>query len=170
MGRADTAGKTDELMQLIGQLVASLGVPRQFLGLEENTTWKNTLSEENILFARTIIYHQKYLNEQISDLVYKIYKVIDPDFSLEFNDRYSINFPPPQSLQFERQSKYIGDIVTMVNSLKEIGVPLEYSKKKFITQIDWDEVAEYVTKEKMDKIEKGGDEEDGGGGYGGSSY
>lgn len=165
MGRADTSGKTDELQQLIGQLVASLGVPRQFIGLEENTTWKNTLSEENILFARTIIYHQKYLNEQLTELVYKIYKVIDPDFSLEFKDRYSINFPPPQSLQFERQSKYISDIVSMVNSLKEIGVPLEYSKKKFITQIDWDEVDEYITREKLDKLEGSSEENDGSGGY-----
>jgi len=165
MGRSDTSGKTDELLQLIGQLVASLGVPRQFLGLEENTTWKNTLSEENVMFARTIIYHQKYLNEQITEMVYKIYKVIDPDFSLEFKDRYSITFPPPQSLQFERQSKYIGDIVTMVNSLKDIGVPLEYSKKKFITQIDWDEVDEYITKEKIEKIEMGDNEEDSQGGY-----
>jgi len=161
MGRADTAGKTDELTQLIGQLVASLGVPRSFLGLEENTTWKNTLSEENILFARTIIYHQKYLNEQLSEMIYKIYKVIDPDFALEFNDRFMITFPAPQSLQFERQSKYISDIVTMVNSLKEIGVPLEYSKKKFITQIDWDEVAEYTTKEKINTIEKGGEDDQG---------
>jgi len=165
-GRTDTPGKVDEIQQLIGQLVASLGVPRQFLGLEENTTWKNTLSEENILFARTIIYHQKYLNEQITDLVYKIYKVIDPDFALEFIDRYMINFPPPQSLQFERQSKYISDIVTMVNSLKEIDVPLEYSKKKFITQIDWDEVKEYETNEKIDKLSGNGEEQDQmGGGY-----
>jgi len=159
MGRADTAGKTDEILQLIGQLVASLGVPRQFLGLEENTTWKNTLSEENILFARTIIHHQKYMNDQISELIFKVYKIIDPDFSLEFKDRYLINFPAPQSLQFERQSKYISDIATMVNSLKELGVPLEYSKKKFITQIDWDEVDQYKTKEKIEDIETGEDED-----------
>jgi len=167
MGHADSSSKTDEIQQLIGQLVASLGVPKNFIGIEENSSWKNTLTEENILFARTIIHHQKYLNEQIEELIYKVYKIIDPDFSLEFNDRYMINFPPPQSLQFERQSKYISDIVSMVNSLKDIGVPLEYSKKKFITQIDWDEVEEMKTKEKIGTISSSeeGEEDTGGMGY-----
>ena len=166
-GRTDIPGKTDEILTLISQLVASLGVPRQFLGLEENTTWKNTLSEENILFARTIIRHQKYLNEQITDLFYKIYKIIDPDFALEFKDRYLIHFPPPQSLQFERQSKYVSDLSSMVRSLEEIGVPIEYSRKKFITQIDWDEIERYKSKEKIDKLSGEGNEDEQGGMGGG---
>jgi len=162
-GRADISGKTDEIMVLISQLVASLGVPRQFIGIEENTTWKNTLSEENILFARTIIKHQKYLNEQITELIYKVYKVIDPDFALDFKDRYVISFSPPQSLQFERQSKYISDLSSMVRSLEEIGVPIEYSREKFINQIDWVEVANYKTKSKINKLTgEENDEEQGG--------
>jgi len=160
MGRTDIPGKTDEINMLISQLVASLGVPRQFIGLEENTTWKNTLSEENILFARTIIKHQKYLNDQITELVYKIYKIIDPDFSLDFKDRYFIHFSPPQSLQFERQSKYISDLVSMVRSLEDIGVPLEYSRRKYISQVDWDDVEKYKSASKLDKLTgEQGDEE-----------
>ena len=165
-GRADVSGKTDEIMMLISQVVASLGVPRQFIGIEENTTWKNTLSEENILFARTIIRHQKYLNEQLTELIYKIYKVIDADFALEFKDRYLIHFPPPQSLQFERQSKYISDLSSMVRSLEEIGVPVEYSRKKFITQIDWDEIDRYKSKGKIETLTGEKNEEPGmGGGF-----
>lgn len=166
-GNVDTRSKVDELKYLRDKLTASWGVPANFLNIEENSSIKATLTEENVLFARTIISHQKYLNEQLTELVDKVYKLIDPENSDEIMDGISITFPAPQSLQFERQSKYIGDLVNMIRSLEEIGVPKEYSRKKFLTQIDWLEIEKFEIDSKIDKTVEGSEGDEGsGGGYG----
>jgi hypothetical protein len=151
-------------------LVASLGVPASFLNIEENLSNKSALSEENILFARAIIGHQKYLTEQINALIQKIFTILDPEKSLDILDHVNIAFAPPKSLQFERESKYISDLVNLIRSLEEIGIPREYSKKKYLTGFDWDELKNYEVDQKIDKslgTTPGGNPEDTMGGMSG---
>lgn len=150
-GNVDIRGKVDELKFLRDSVVSSLGVPASFLNIEENLSNKAALGEENILFARTIVSHQKYLTEDIRSLVKKVFDLIDPESALTIFDHISIGLPPPKSLQFERQSKYISDLSTLVESLERIGVPKEWSKRKYLTDIDWDEVENFEISEKIDK-------------------
>lgn len=166
-GMVDTRGKVDEIKLLRDSLIASLMVPPAFLSLEENLSNRAALSEENILFARTIINHQKYLNLQINELLKKIYSVIDPEEALSLFDEVSVNLPAPKSLQFERQAKYMSDLANLIQTLEGIGVPKDWAKKKFLTSIDWKEVEKYEIESKIDKslgTEK--DEESGMGGMG----
>jgi hypothetical protein len=164
---SDTRSKTDELKYIRDSIVASLGVPASFLNLEENLNSKNTLSEENVLFARSIINHQKYLTHQVQELIIKIYMIIDPEKALSILDDVEIAFPAPKSLQFERQSAYISSLVNLVETLERIGVPKDWSKKKYLTSIDWDEVEKYEIDSKIDKS-LGTEEKDyGEGGYSG---
>ncbi len=150
-GGVDIRGKTDELKFLRDQLVSSLGVPASFLNIEENLSNKSALSEENILFARTIIRHQKYLGHQVKELVQKVYKLIDPDKYFEILDNVLIGFAPPKSLQFERESKYMSDLANLVETLERIGIPREWSKKKYLSNIDWNEVKKYEIDTKIDQ-------------------
>jgi len=150
-GGVDIRGKTDELKFLRDQLVASLGVPASFLNIEENLSNKSALSEENILFARTIIRHQKYLGHQVKELVQKVYKLLDPDKYFEILDNVLIGFAPPKSLQFERESKYMSDLANLVETLERIGIPREWSKKKYLSNIDWNEVKKYQIDTKIDQ-------------------
>lgn len=150
-GNVDVRGKVDELKFLRDSCVASLGIPASFLNIEENLSNKAALSEENILFARTIVSHQKFFTDQIVDMVEKVYNIINPEEALTLLNHVSIALAPPKSLQFERQAKYLGDLASLIETLERIGVPKEYSKKKYLTDIDWAEVDKYKTEEKIDK-------------------
>ncbi len=150
-GGVDIRGKTDELKFLRDQLVSSLGVPASFLNIEENLSNKSALSEENILFARTIIRHQKYLGHQVKELVQKIYKIVDPEKYFEVLDNVLVGFAPPKSLQFERESRYMSDLANLVETLERIGIPREWSKKRYLSNIDWNEVKKYEIDTKIDQ-------------------
>ncbi len=150
-GNVDTRSKVDEIKQMRDQLVAGYGVPPSFIGIEENLSNKSSLSEENILFARTIIRHQKYLSQQINDLLKKVLDIVNPDESLIMLDSILVAFPMPKSLQYERESRYINELTNLIESLERIGIPKEYTKRRYLPQLDWEEIKKYEIDEKVDK-------------------
>ena len=169
-GNVDIRSKVDELKFMRDSLVASLGVPPAFIGIEENLSNKAALSEENILFARTIVSHQKYLTHQINDLIQRIFNIIDPEAALTILDNVMIALPVPKSLQFEREARYMNEIAGLIETLERLGIPKEYSKKKYLANFDWDDVKKYEIDEKVDKAvdpTKSEDEMGGMGGMGG---
>lgn len=164
-GNVDIRGKVDELKFLRDSVVASLGVPASFLNIEENLSNKAALSEENILFARTVVNHQKYLTNQLNQLIEKVYMIINPEEALTLLDNVSIALPPPKSLQFEREARYMSELANLVETLERIGIPKEFSRKKYLTGIDWDDLKNYEIDEEIDKklgAKKPGDDEPGG--------
>ena len=150
-GNVDVRNKVDELKFMRDSLIAALGIPPAFLSLEENVSTKATLSDENILFARAIIGHQKYLTKQIVDLIQKILQMVNPDEALTLLDNVTITLPTPKSLQFELLSRRINETINLIESLERIGVPKEYSKKKYLEDIDWAEVENYQIGEDIEK-------------------
>jgi predicted RNA-binding protein with RPS1 domain len=150
-GNVDTHSKTDEIKMLRDQLLGGLNIPPSYLGVEENMSNKASLSEESVLFARAIIHHQKYFSEQASELIQKIYNVISPEEALTLLDDIDISFSVPRALQFEQESKHLSDLANLIRTLEEIGIPREYSKKKYLTNIDWAEVEKYEVDQKIDK-------------------
>jgi hypothetical protein len=153
-GMADTRSKVEELKFVRDSIVAGLGVPPSFIGLEENVQAKATLSEENVLFARAIVNHQKYLTHQIQELIVKIYSILDPEKALTILNDITVAFPPPKSLQFERESAYLSNLANLVETLERIGVPRDWSKKKYLTSINWTEVEQHEINSKLDKTLK----------------
>ena len=109
-GNVDVRSKTDELKFMRDQLTASWGIPPSFIGIEENLSNKSALSEENILFARTVIGNQKFLSHQIESLVKMVFDIIDPEQSLLLFDNIDIHLPTPKSLQYEREARYINEL------------------------------------------------------------
>jgi len=150
-GNVDTATKTEELKFMRDSLIASLGVPPSFIGIEENQTLRNTLSEENILFTRTVIKHQKYISLQISSLIQKLVSITHPEESLTLLDDIIIALPTPKSLQNNLMATHMNDTISLIESLERIGVPKEWSKKKFLPDIDWDEIEHFEIEKEMDK-------------------
>lgn len=166
-GNVDVRSKVDELKFMRDQMVAGLGVPPSFLGIEENLSNKAALSEENILFARTIIGHQKYLTHQIQELVEIIFEIIDPE-DFDALEGIQISLPPPKSLQYEREARYMNEVTGLIEGLSRLGVPMEYSKRKYLTNIDWEEVEKYDTDEKIEKtLDPSKKEDEMGGEFGG---
>ncbi len=150
-GMVDIRSKVDELRFMRDSVVASLGVPASFLNIEENLSNKSALSEENILFARTIVNHQKYFGHQIEELLEKIYSITDPEKGLKIMEEVNVEFPVPRSLQFERESKYMSDLANLVETLGRLGIPLEYAKKKYLPDIKWEEVKKHEIDQKIDQ-------------------
>jgi len=150
-------GRVEELKFMRDSIVATLMVPPSFLAIEENLSNKSALSEENILFARTIVNHQKYFTNQIQELITKIYRLVDPEKCDLIMDNVSITLPSPKSLQFERESKYTSDLANLVQTLETIGVPREWAKRKYLTSIDWAEVDNFKIEQEIDKNLKTGD-------------
>lgn len=159
-GNVDTRSKVEELEYMRNSIVASLGVPNAFLNLEEELSNKAALSEENILFARTVITHQKNLNPQIKELIEKIMKLHDPEKGLVIFEDVNVSFPSPRSLQYERESRYIGELVTLIENLERIDVPKDYAKRKYLSQIDWDDVDNWETNKSIDDNLGGDDDEE----------
>jgi hypothetical protein len=175
-GNVDVRSKVDELKFMRDQMVSSLGIPPSFIGIEENLSNKAALSEENILFARTVIRHQKYLTHQLTELVQKIFDIIDPEEALTLLDNIEVGLPTPKSLQFEREARYMNEITGLIDSLDRIGIPKEYSKKKYLPHFDWAEIKRYDIDEKVEKAVDPSKEEDDmgmggmGGGMGGAGF
>jgi hypothetical protein len=169
-GNIDVRSKVDELKFMRDQLVASLGIPPAFIGIEDNLSNKAALSEENILFARTVIGHQKYLTEQIQDVIQKVFDIVDPEMALTILDNVSVALPSPKSLQYEREARYMNEITGLIESLERFGIPKEYSKRKYLAHFDWDEITKYDTDEKVEKAidPTKGEDEAGFGGMGGT--
>ena len=169
-GNVDIRSKVDELKFMRDQMVASLGIPPAFLGIEENLSNKAALSEENILFARTVIGHQKYLTHQIRELIQKVFDIIDPEEALTILEHVEVSLPVPRSLQYEREARYMSEVANLIENLERVGIPKEYTKKKYLSQIDWEEVKKYEIDQEIDrKLGTGDDaEDDMAGGMGGA--
>ena len=167
-GNVDTRSKTDELKFIRDQLTASWGIPPSFIGIEENLSNKSALSEENILFARTVIGHQKYLSYQIVQLISEIFDVVDPEQGLSLFDNVDVHLPTPKSLQYEREARYMNELVGLIESLERIGIPKEYSKKKYLSNFDWEEVKKYDIDQKVDQTLDPSKKDDEMGGMGGA--
>ena len=165
----DTRSKTDELKFIRDGVIAGVGVPPAFIGMEEQMSAKSNLSEENVMFARTIVNHQKYLTHQVQDLITKIYNIVDPEKALTILNDVEVAFPAPKSLQFERQASYLSNLANLVETLERVGVPKDWSKKKYLSSIDWKEVEQYEIDTKIDKSlgTENADGLDGVGGMGG---
>jgi hypothetical protein len=168
-GNVDIRSKVDELRFLRDQVVASLGVPASFINIEENLSNKAALSEENILFARTVISHQKYLGRDLSSLVEQVTNITQPEKALTLLENVFIGFSIPRSLQFEREARYMTDLANLVETLERIGIPKEYARKKYLPNIDWEEVKKYKIDSEIETSldpKKAQEEEMAGGGMG----
>jgi len=167
-GSVDVRGKVDELKFLRDSVVSNLGVPPSFINIEENLSNKAALGEENILFARTIVGHQKYITHQINDLIQKVYDIVNPEEALTILDNVSISLPVPKSLQFEREARYLSELANLIETLERIGIPKQYTMKKYMTNIDWEDLKNYEVDEKIEKELGTKPQEDAGGGFGGA--
>lgn len=150
-GGVDVRSKVDELRFIRDSIVAALGVPPPFIGIEEQASLRTTISQENVLFARTIVKYQKNLSDQLAELIKKIVSITNPEEALTLLDNVSISFPSPKTLHFEMNAKRMTDVISLIDNLERIGVPREYSKKIFLPDINWDEVERYEIQQKIEK-------------------
>jgi hypothetical protein len=164
----DPNNDTEPIKYLRDSIVANLGVPAPFVGLEENVSNRALLTVENIMFARTVIAYQREFSELLHDLFEKIYLLLYP-YGLGHLDNITITFPPPKASPYEHQMEYVEQMQRIIEALGGLGVPKSYLKKKYLPDLDWDEIEKVAAEENL-KVEAGeekSEDEQFGGGYGG---
>lgn len=131
-------------------IVANLGVPAPYLGLEENMSNRSLLTVENINFCRTIISYQKELSILAKELFEKIIYLVYPD-TYQHLDLIDITFPEPKVKTYEHQMEYVEQMQRLIEALKPLGIPVSWAKKKYLPNIDWDEISRYNANEKINQ-------------------
>lgn len=140
---------TEGLKFLRDNIVANLSVPAAYLGLEENIGSRSLLTVESIIFCRTIIAYQKELSTYLKELFEKIYKLVFEDY--ETLDAIQVTFQEPKISPYEHQMEYVEQIQRLIEALKTLGVPINWLKKKYLPDIDWDEIDKASAEEVIQK-------------------
>ena len=140
----DSRAVADELKFFRDVVVASLDVPPSYIGLEENTPNKNTLSHESALFARTVITYQKVFSKHLHSMFSKVNKLITNTPMIEC----IITLPTPQALMLESNADKFETAARIVETLTGVGVPKEFAVKRYFT-LDWPEIEKSKTEEKL---------------------
>ena len=149
-------------------IVANLGVPAPYLGLEENMSNRSLLTVENINFCRTIISYQKELSVSLKDIFTKIYELL---YKKDADDmeKITVTFQEPKISPYEHQMEYVEQIQRLIEALKALGIPMSYLKKKYLPDFDWAAIDKYKAEETIEQEtgEAPSDQEQMGGGIGG---
>ena len=107
------------------------------------------------------------MSEQITKLLEKVFEIIDPEDSLTIFESVDVHLPTPKSLQYEREARYMNELVGLIESLDRIGISKEYSKKKYLSNFDWEEIKKYDIDQKVETTIDPTKKEDDMGGMGG---
>lgn len=157
---------TDSNMYMIKQLITGADAPPAHLGYEEWTSGKNTLSNENVVFAQSIIGYQKQFSNSITSLIQKIYLAIfgyTNDFNLNFkNLLIALNSPRSIALAtFADNATSLSTIISAMSDIKEI------PQKTFINMF-WPELYDKINEAEalLQKLNDGSKKK--GGGEGGA--
>lgn len=123
MQNSNTTYQIEDIRMIRDEFVASLGVPSQLIGLEENASiWQNTLSEQNLFFARTVINYQTMFQIQVKELLDKIFilsNMSDSDSEYGMMESIKIKFHEPKQLKMRLQSDYIQTVLNMVDQMSQ---------------------------------------------------
>jgi len=121
-------------------ILTGIEIPPSYLGVEEYNSTKATLSQESMMFARSIVRLQKIFSEQFTELLHKIYKLIHKkNADIKFRD-VLCTFAPPSMITAESMAEYYNKIRSIYDDLKEMGLPEDYIRRRYMPEIEWDTI------------------------------
>jgi len=136
----DLTAKIEDLNYFKDKLIAGLGIPPVYLKpQDQQADNKSTLAQENARFARTIIRLQSQISAGLTELVYKIISIVEPD-KLMFAQNFIVTLLPPTALMAEREQEVVNAVSNLIEALSKHGVPAEVILKKYLPQFNWDEI------------------------------
>ena len=134
--------KDSENDKLLKNILTGIEIPPSLLGIEEYTNSRNTLSQESIVFARSIIRLQKLFSDQLTSFVQKIYVLmhkkshtIDPNY-----EEVRITFPAPQGILSSSSVEILSNQQNAVNIWTQLGFTPKDAKQKVLPWINWNKV------------------------------
>lgn len=152
---------------LLKNILTGIEIPPSLLGIEEYNSTKSTLSQESVIFARSIVRLQKMFTKSFTELVRKIYTCLNPNLkdSVEYLDLL-VTFMPPRGIIAESLGNIYDQIHNIYDNLKAMGVSEDYIRQKFLSDFDWKAFAV----EKIKNTKNNEEEEAGGNAEGGENF
>ena len=151
--------KDAENDKLLKNILTGIEIPPSLLGIEEYTNSRNTLSQESIVFARSIIRLQKLFSDQLTSLVQKIYvlmhkksQTIDPNY-----EEVKITFPAPQGILSSSSVEILSNQQNAVNIWTALGFTPKDAKQKVLPWINWNKVDAKAFSQPQQQPGMGGD-------------
>ena len=145
--RGDIGTHVEDLKHMRDTLVAGLEIPPAFLGLEENVESKAMLTQENIIFAMTVVNYQKQFSKAFTELVRKLMSKTSKVNPMTF----TILLNPPRMILASIKAEYFGTVVDIIEKLSTLGIPKEYLIEKYLPEIDMNEIKEYIVRSNLEK-------------------
>lgn len=130
--QGEISSRVDDLKTIRDQLIAGIPIPPAYIGVEENIESKSTLSQQNIVFATSIINYQKELSRKFTELVHKIILFTKGNQTIL---NYDLTFPTPLSLISEQQANYYDSVSKLIESAKSLGISTDFLLNKFLANI-----------------------------------
>jgi hypothetical protein len=132
--------RSEEDQTLLKNILTGIEIPPSYLGVEEFNSTKATLTQESMIFARSVIRYQKLFSEYLTETVHKIYVLThdNDDISEHYTDIY-VSFMPPRGIITESLAKMYSEVRDIHGVLKDLGVPEEKILRKFLPEYDFDE-------------------------------
>ena len=134
--------KDAENDKLLKNILTGIEIPPSLLGIEEYTNSRNTLSQESIVFARSIIRLQKVFSDQLTAFIQKIYVLmhkkshtIDPNV-----EEIKVTFPAPQGILASSSVEVLSNQQNAINIWTQLGFTPKDAKQKVMPWIDWNKV------------------------------
>jgi len=163
----DVASRVDDLKALRDALVANLEIPPSYIGIEENVEAKATLTEQNVVFASSVMSYQNIFANHFKQLLQKISDVTGA-VSDDVITSFEVEFQKPISLIAERQATYFENVGRITEAASQLGIPKTYIIQKYLN-IDADELEKLKIEESIDKIVEKQNSEEEAGGFGGAA-
>jgi hypothetical protein len=170
----------DEFLEfLLKTLNSGVGIPHAFVNDSESVQFARSLTMENAKFLRSVIRKSKKFTEQFTELLQKLY-INEFDNYNGYSDETGkeseeidkidienifIKFPSPAALNMTNLNEQINNSSTIVDQLSNLLVEDENDMKlmkkvklgiakNYISLVDWDIMADILTKAKQDNIKE----------------
>lgn len=142
-GSSKASQYVEDLKYFRDLFVANFNIPPAFLGIEENlSSWNESLSSQNVMFASDVLDYQKSFATQFNELFAKLFKLIyektndkrNLDKYIQLLKKIEIKFNPPLNLKMKMESESINNAITLVDQLVNQFGPesREYFQQKYL--------------------------------------
>lgn len=142
-GSTRAAQYVEDLKFFRDLFVANFNIPPAFLGIEENlSSWNESLSSQNIMFASDVLDYQKIFADQFNELFSKLFKCVYEktndkkklDKYIQLLKKIEIKFNPPLNLKMKMESESINNAIALVDQLVNQFGPesREYFQQKYL--------------------------------------
>jgi len=124
----DPNNAVEDLKAARDAFVGGLNVPPAYLGIEENLESKNTLTQQNVIFAKSIINDQEEFEVTINNMTDYIYYVVYGQHLLTT----TLSFPRPKSIELELDKVFYESLNDFFDLINKLGLSIDIFKQKYL--------------------------------------